>query len=200
MSGSTELNASVSQPAPEAALTPVAAQQLRQAFAGFPTGITVVAALVDGRPVGMLANSFSSVSLDPPLAALSFARTSTTWPLLRRSPQWGVSVLDEHHKDDFARLSRPAATRFDGVDWSATDRGAVLLDRVTTAFQVSIQTEVDAGDHMLTLLRVHSLHRSPAHTPLIFYGNQLHSLKTVTPVQLDARTHLAASALEKPGS
>ncbi|KUL30879.1 hypothetical protein ADL15_23260 [Actinoplanes awajinensis subsp. mycoplanecinus] len=151
---------------------------MRHAFAGFATGITVVAALVDGRPVGMLANSFSSVSLDPPLAALSFARTSTTWPRLRRVPQWGISVLGEHHKADLARLSRPASARFDGVTWKTTDHGAVFLDQVTTAFQVSIQTEVDAGDHVLTLLRIHALHRSPTAAPLIFYSNQLHGLGT----------------------
>jgi flavin reductase (DIM6/NTAB) family NADH-FMN oxidoreductase RutF len=156
--------------------TSPAPDELRYAFAGFATGITLVAALVDGRPVGMLANSFSSISLDPPLAALSFARTSTTWQILRQAPQWGISVLAEHHQADMARLSRPATARFDGVTWTATDHGAVFLDQAATAFRVSLDTEVDAGDHVLTLLRIHALHRSPDGAPLVFYGNRLHSL------------------------
>ncbi|GAA4953587.1 flavin reductase family protein [Actinoplanes utahensis] len=172
MTGSTDLSAS----APAADSAPPAARELRHAFAGFATGITVVAALVDGRPTGMPANSFSSISLDPPLAALSFARTSTTWPLLRRAPQWGISVLGEHHKADLARLSRPAAERFDGVSW-VSSHGAVFLEHARTTFRVGVAAEVDAGDHVLTLLRIHALRRSTDGGPLIFYNNRLHGLK-----------------------
>jgi len=154
---------------------PLAAEELRYAFAGFATGMTVVAALVDGRPVGMLANSFSSISLDPPLAALSFARTSATWPVLRRASHWGISVLAEHHRADIARLSRPATVRFDGVMWTATAHGAVFLDGAGTTFGTSVDTEVDAGDHVLTLLRIHDWRRFDG-VPLIFYGNRLHRL------------------------
>lgn len=178
MSGSTELGTSPPQSAPAADPMPPAPEELRHAFAGFATGITLVAALVDGRPVGMLANSFSSLSLDPPLAALSFARTSTTWPILRQAPHWGISVLAEHHQADIAQLSRPATARFDGVTWNATDHGAVFLDQATTVFRVGLDTKVDAGDHVLTLLRIHALHRCPGGTPLIFYGNRLHGLVT----------------------
>ncbi|WP_229070151.1 flavin reductase family protein [Actinoplanes sp. DH11] len=155
---------------------PLPPDELRYAFAGFATGVTLVAALVDGRPTGMLANSFTSVSLDPPLAALSFARSSTTWPALRRAPQWGISVLGEHHRADLAALSRPAGVRFDGVTWNATDHGAVFADRPAAAFRVTVETEVDAGDHVLTLLRVHALHRSADAAPLVFHGNGLHRL------------------------
>ncbi|MEU4563452.1 flavin reductase family protein [Actinoplanes sp. NPDC023936] len=169
MSGSAEPSASAADPASPAA------PELRYAFAGFATGITLVAALVDGQPVGMLANSFSSISLNPPLAALSFARTSTTWPVLRRAPQWGISVLGAHHRADVARLSRPGAERFDGVSWEATGHGAVFLDRAPTTFRVGVATEVDAGDHVLTLLRVHALSRSADGVPLIFYDSRLHS-------------------------
>jgi flavin reductase (DIM6/NTAB) family NADH-FMN oxidoreductase RutF len=178
MIGSTELSATAppSEPAADPAPPAPAPEELRHAFAGFATGITLVAALVDGRPVGMLANSFSSISLDPPLAALSFARTSTTWQILRQAPQWGISVLGQHHQADIAQLSRPAAARFDGLTWNATDHGAVLLDQATTVFHVSLDAEVDAGDHVLTLLRIHTLHRSPDGAPLIFYGNRLHGL------------------------
>jgi flavin reductase (DIM6/NTAB) family NADH-FMN oxidoreductase RutF len=58
---------------------------MRHTLAGFPTGIAVVAAQVDGKIVGISANSFTSVSLDPPLVSISFAHTSTSWPALRRA-------------------------------------------------------------------------------------------------------------------
>lgn len=68
---------------------------MRHALSAFPTGIAVVAAQVQGRTVGLLASSFSSVSLDPPLVSLAFARTSTTWPVLRQADRWGISVLGD---------------------------------------------------------------------------------------------------------
>ena len=91
-------------------------------------------------------------------------------------PRWGISVLAEHHRADIARLSRPAPARFDGVtDWATSD-GAVLLDRATAPFRVGVETEMAAGDHVLTLLYVHALHRSAESAPLVFYGNRLHDL------------------------
>ena len=62
--------------------------RLRQAFGIFPTGVVAVAAEVDGQLVGLAASSFTSVSLDPPLVSFSVARSSKTWPDLRRPRTW----------------------------------------------------------------------------------------------------------------
>lgn len=64
---------------------------LRPVLSAFPTGVTAVAATIDGTPLGLAANSFTSVSLDPPMVSICIAHTSTTWPLLRparRSSAW----------------------------------------------------------------------------------------------------------------
>lgn len=68
---------------------------MRHTLAGFATGLVAVAAEIDGDIVGMPVNSLVSVSLDPPLVALSFAHTSTTWPVLRQARCWGISILAE---------------------------------------------------------------------------------------------------------
>ncbi|GAA5122660.1 flavin reductase family protein [Alloalcanivorax gelatiniphagus] len=152
--------------------TPVLnAIDLRRVYGRFATGVTLVAAQIDGRPVGMLTNSFSSISLDPPLVALSFARTSTTWPQLHLAPHWGISVLGQHHSDDMTRLSRPSADRFDGLDWTANDDGAIFLDRAVATLHVHMHAEFDAGDHVLTLLRVADAHVHATEDPLIFYAS-----------------------------
>ena len=72
-------------------------RRLRDAFGIFPSGVVAVAALVDGRPVGLAASSFTSVSLEPPLVSISVAKSSKTWPDLRRSSHLGVTILAEHH-------------------------------------------------------------------------------------------------------
>ncbi|HEX2744921.1 MAG TPA: flavin reductase, partial [Streptosporangiaceae bacterium] len=66
---------------------------LRHVFGAFPSGVAVVAAVVDNTPVGIAASSFTSVSLDPALVSLCIAHTSTTWPVLREVPRLGVSIL-----------------------------------------------------------------------------------------------------------
>ena len=100
---------------------------MRRALSAFATGIAFVATEVEGRTVGLLANSFTSVSLDPPLVSISFARTSTTWPLLRRATCWGISVLGHQDKDLVPLLSRPSEHRFDDLEYQIAEDGSVFL-------------------------------------------------------------------------
>lgn len=149
---------------------------MRHALSAFATGIAFVGADVEGRTVGMLANSFTSVSLDPPLVSISFARTSTTWPLLQRANHWGISVLGHQDKDLVPLLSRPAEQRFDDVEHEVNVKGGVHLPGAIASFTVIRDADIDAGDHVLTLLRVLDTHRDPQQTPLVFYGSTLHRL------------------------
>lgn len=152
------------------------AQAMRCVTGAFPTGISLVAAIVDGHPVGLLANSFTSVSLDPPLVSVNVALTSTTWPALRDATQWGISILSADHVDKVRMLSRTSAERFSDIDWYEAGGGAMLLTGSSATFEVSLEAEVDAGDHILALLRVHGLHRDMDANPLVFYGSQLRQL------------------------
>ncbi len=175
--------ASSEGPPPESAITIAAMSAsspgaMRFATAAFPTGVVLIAAQVDGVPVGMLVNSFTSVSLDPPLVSVNVARGSGTWPLLRQAKRWGISVLGAQQDGAFRQLSRKAAERFQGVDWSAPGDGSVLLADASALFTVSLEAEVEAGDHVVILLRVLDLHRTPDRLPLVFYGSQLHRLAT----------------------
>jgi len=165
--GSAANIAAMSAPSPRA---------MRFATAAFATGVVLIAAQVDGGPVGMLANSFTSVSLDPPLVSVNIARTSGTWPLLQRAGRWGISILGAQQGTDFRRLSRKATERFQGVDWFASGDGGVLLAGASATFTVGMEAEVDAGDHVVVILRVLGLHRTPDRAPLAFHDSQPHRL------------------------
>lgn len=149
---------------------------MRTALSAFPTGVTLVAAVVDGRPIGMLVNSFTSVSLEPPLVSVNLSRASGTWLLLQRAQHWGISVLGEQNEADFRRLSRPANERFQGVDWLACEDGSVLLPHASAKFTVEGEAHIDAGDHVIALRRVLALHRDAGQEPLVFFGSQIHRL------------------------
>lgn len=149
---------------------------LRQVFGAFPTGVTALAALHGGGPVGLAASSFNTVSLTPPLVSVCIGRSSTTWPLLRTRPRLGVSVLGAHHGAACRQLSARGVDRFAGLGWSATDRGAVLLDEVSAWFECSIEREIGLGDHDLVLLRVHGLQLAADVPPLVFHGSRFRRL------------------------
>jgi flavin reductase (DIM6/NTAB) family NADH-FMN oxidoreductase RutF len=150
--------------------------RLRQVYGAFPTGVTALAALVDGRPVGLTASSFNSVSLDPPLVSVAVAHTSTTWPLIRSAPRFGVSVLSTEQEAASRQLSARSGDRFAGLRWHSTDGGAVVLDDASAWLDCSIHDVVRAGDHDLLLLRVHDLDAHPDRPPLVFHASQYRRL------------------------
>jgi flavin reductase (DIM6/NTAB) family NADH-FMN oxidoreductase RutF len=153
----------------------VTAHQMRNVLAGFPTGLVLVAADVEDRIVGLSANSFTSVSLDPPLVSISFAHTSTSWPVLRKAPRWGVSVLGEQQAHVLQELRLPAQERFSRLDMHV-ESGAAFVAGALARLTVELDTEIEAGDHALTLLRVLELHRDAEQHPLIFFGSGAHRL------------------------
>jgi flavin reductase (DIM6/NTAB) family NADH-FMN oxidoreductase RutF len=146
--------------------------RVREAFGSFPSGVVAMAAEVDGQLVGLAASSFTSVSLDPPPAAVSVANTSTTWPDLRRADRLGLTVLAEHHGDVCRQLAGPVDRRFDDVPVTVTDDGAVLLDEGLARLDCSVYREVEAGDHTIVLLLLHAVDHPAGHgvgAPLVFH-------------------------------
>jgi flavin reductase (DIM6/NTAB) family NADH-FMN oxidoreductase RutF len=151
-------------------------RRLRRVFSAFPTGVTVVAALVDGVPVGMAANSFVSVSLEPPMVSICTAHTSTTWPSLRGATRLGVSVLGAHQEHVGRQLSARGVDRFAMLQWQTSPDGAVLLDGSSAWLDCSIENEIPAGDHDIVLLRVHELDADPEVAPLVFHSSRYRRL------------------------
>ena len=144
---------------------------LRQAFGCFPSGVTAFCGMLDGGPEGMAASSFTSVSLDPPLVAVSPARTSNSWPRIRSTGVFCANVLSE----DQEALARVFATRgadkFRGVGWtSSPGTRSPLLDGALAWVDCRIEAEHDGGDHLLVLARVVDLGVGEGgRRPLLFY-------------------------------
>jgi flavin reductase (DIM6/NTAB) family NADH-FMN oxidoreductase RutF len=161
----------------QSALEPL---RLRRVFGSFPTGVTVVAAEVDGVPAGLAANSFVSVSLDPPMVSICVAHTSTTWPVLRRAARLGVSVLGAHQEHIGRRLSARNVDRFAALPRRTSPDGAILLEGASAWLDCAVEREIPAGDHHIVLLRVHDLDADPAVPPLVFHGSRYRRLHAAT--------------------
>jgi flavin reductase (DIM6/NTAB) family NADH-FMN oxidoreductase RutF len=151
---------------------------LKGAFATFPSGITAVAAIRDGRPRGLAASSFTSVSLDPPLVSVCIARTSTTWPALRTAPRLGLSVLAQEHGRVARSLAARGIDRFADVSWECTPQGAVFVDGSALWLDCTRYDELPAGDHEIVLLCVQQLWTYPEVSPLVFHGSKFRQLRT----------------------
>jgi flavin reductase (DIM6/NTAB) family NADH-FMN oxidoreductase RutF len=152
---------------------------LRGAFATFPSGITAVAAIRDGQPRGLVASSFTSVSLDPPLVSVCIARTSATWPELRPAPRLGLSVLAEEHGNVARSLAATGIERVAGVSWDRTQQGAVFVHGSALWLDCTRYDEFRAGDHEIVLLSIQQLWTYPGVSPLVFHGSRFRRLRSV---------------------
>ena len=152
-------------------------RELRSAFAAFPSGVVAVAGTVDGREVGLAASSFTSVSLEPALLSFSVANSSSTWPVLRRAPRLGLSVLASHHDEACRQLAGPADDRFTGLPLHHGEDGAVLLRDAVATFECTVDREVPAGDHTIVLLALQAVRDRGGADPLIFHRSRFPQLR-----------------------
>ena len=142
----------------------------REALGRFATGVALVTAAPGGTPTGLIVNSLTSVSLEPPLVSFCPARSSLTWQRMRRTGRFGVNVLDREH-EAFARRATPAgADRFAGIDWEFGRGGEPLLSGALATLECEIVAEHVAGDHWIVVGRVDGLRASRVGQPLIFFA------------------------------
>jgi 3-hydroxy-9,10-secoandrosta-1,3,5(10)-triene-9,17-dione monooxygenase reductase component len=144
------------------------AASFRAVLGHFATGITVITAIDDGEPVGIAANSFTSVSLEPPLVLFCAAQTSTTWPRIRNAGHFTVNVLDEHQEHISRLFAQKGADRFGQIPWRQGKAGPILHD-VHAYLDCTIEAEHEAGDHVIVVGRVHELGLTADAGPLLFY-------------------------------
>jgi flavin reductase len=150
---------------------------LRRVFGSFPTGVTVVT-VGGGTPHGMTANSFASVSLDPPLVLVCVDRGAVMHEVLATTRCFGVSVLGAHQAPvarHFADRWRPAGqAQFEQVDWvPGRATGTPLIAGAVARFECELWRSYDGGDHTIFLGRVVSLDRSGYQDALMFFHGQL---------------------------
>lgn len=162
---------------------------LRDAFGAFPSGVVAVAGSVKGQLTGIAASSFTSISVEPPLVSFSVATSSSSWPLLREAGHLGISVLADHHDDICRQLAGPREQRFDGLRFTVTEEGAVLLKEAVATFDVTLHEEVEAGDHTIVLLRIHEVGSGNGQHPLVFHKSGFAKLHRddLDPTRLDGR-------------
>jgi flavin reductase (DIM6/NTAB) family NADH-FMN oxidoreductase RutF len=142
----------------------------RDALASFPTGVAIVTTLAGGVAVGLTCNSFSPVSLEPPLVLWSLRRESSSMHAFSNAPAFAINVLTKQGSDLSARFaSKAIADKFAGVEHSAGYRGVPLLAHCTARFECSAFAQHEAGDHVIFIGRVERFDVGSGDDSLVFY-------------------------------
>lgn len=148
------------------------AEALRSALGRFATGVTVITCRsAEGVLVGLTANSFNSVSLDPPLVLWSLSKRARSLEAFRAATHFGVNVLAWDQVEVAQRFSSPIADRFKGIPFHEGEGGVPLLDGCVARFVCVTHHQYEGGDHLIFVGRVHtcSAENKPA---LVYYGSR----------------------------
>lgn len=150
---------------------PDLSRALRDAFGQFATGVTLVTTRWQGRPVAMVANSFASVSLDPPLLLWCPARAARRFAAFAQADAFAIHVLAAGQRDLIARFAR-AEAGFDPTGFDMADDGVPLLSQCLARFECDTWARHDGGDHLILVGQVRRASFDRNDTPLVFHhGN-----------------------------
>jgi 4-hydroxyphenylacetate 3-hydroxylase, reductase component len=145
------------------------ARALRRALGNFATGVTVITAQNTlGEKVGLTANSFNSVSLDPPLILWSLDKNARSMGVFDAASHFAVNILSAEQINLSNHFSRQQEDKFAGVDWREGEGGCPLLSGCAGSFQCEAHSKIDAGDHYIYLGKVLAFD-DPGRPPLFYH-------------------------------
>jgi flavin reductase (DIM6/NTAB) family NADH-FMN oxidoreductase RutF/pimeloyl-ACP methyl ester carboxylesterase len=151
---------------------------LRDALGCFGTGVTIITTVDPaGEPIGLTANSFTSVSLDPPLILFSLARQSANLSTFTQAERFAVNVLHIGQQPLANRFAQRGGPRFEGVDWSImSEKGSPILGGALASFDCLTHAVHEGGDHLIFIGRVHHAWFEPHRDPLFYFRGKYRRL------------------------
>jgi flavin reductase (DIM6/NTAB) family NADH-FMN oxidoreductase RutF len=170
-------------------LRPVEAQDYREVLARFATGVAVVTTIEDAdsgpQPWGTTVNSFTGISLDPPLVMVSIGHERSIHPIIERTGRFGVNVLAEEAQgisDCFAGAPSPLPrSAFCNADYSLGRAGLPVLDQAIAYLSCDVYRVIEAGDHTMYLGQViETACRDEIGWPLLYFRRRYLSIERAT--------------------
>jgi len=151
-------------------------QEFRTALGMFATGVTIVTArTTQGSVIGLTANSFNSVSLDPPLVLWSLAQAAASLAAFRSGSHYAINVLAADQKLLAERFALKGADRWAGVNFTEGMSGAPLLTGAAATFECFNRSRYEEGDHVIFVGEVERCSWRPGASPLLFHGGHFYT-------------------------
>ncbi len=163
-------------PAPQAQAPGFSAREFRAALGMFATGVTIVTMRHDdGSLLGLTANSFNSVSLDPPLVLWSLAQRAASLPAFRAGTHYAINVLAADQRALAERFASKDIDRWQGVDCAPGAGGAPLIAGAAATFECFNRSRYDEGDHVIFVGEVERCGWRAEASPLLFHGGRFYT-------------------------
>ena len=154
----------------ETAAPTIDSARFRQVLGHFCSGIVIVTGIDGGDPVGLTCQSFSSVSLEPPLILFCPGKSSSSWPRIRTSGAFAVNILSADQEDVSRVFATKEADKFRSIGWKPGATGSPIINDALASIDCRIEEEYEAGDHTIVVGRVSELHLTDDQPgPLLFY-------------------------------
>ena len=150
-------------------MTATAALRLREALGNFVTGVTVITTRNEGGLHGLTANSFSSVSLDPPLVLFSLSRTADCFDAFETAEFFAINILRSDQEALSNRFATKDIDKWTGVDWRPGLEDCPLLDGAIATFECRVTARHEGGDHVIYVGEVLRFAQYPEGAPLAFF-------------------------------
>ncbi|MDE0805845.1 MAG: flavin reductase family protein [Acidimicrobiales bacterium] len=141
----------------------------RQVLGHFPTGVTVVAGVNDGKPVGLAIGSFFSVSIDPPLVGFCVGKSSNSWKAIEPTGSFCVNVLGADQEEVCRVFASKGDDKFATIGWSETESGSPVINDVLAWVDCDVDEVHDGGDHHIVVGRVRGMDVGHEGEPLVFF-------------------------------
>jgi flavin reductase (DIM6/NTAB) family NADH-FMN oxidoreductase RutF len=149
----------------------------RRACSRFATGVTICTVIdSDGKPQGLTANSFTSVSLEPPMVLICLDHGTNLIEAFRAAGRFAVNVLGREQTEHSIRFAARGHDRFESVPWRAGANGAPLIDGALAQFECAVREVVRAGDHDVFLAEVTRC-ESREGDPLVYFSSAYFDLR-----------------------
>lgn len=142
----------------------------RRVLGTYPTGVCVITALSeDGKPLGLVVGSFTSVSMNPPLVGFFPDKSSTTWPLIEKAGHFAVNVMAADQKEVTRAVAAKGEARFMGVEYVISAHDLPIIANSIAAIECRLYSATEAGDHWFVLGEVLRMETVREDDPMLFH-------------------------------
>lgn len=153
-------------------------RELRNALGRFATGVCVISAISeDGKAMGMTANSFSSVSLDPPLILWSLQNNSDVYDIFAGPKHYAINILSTEQQAQSNQYAKKGQHELSESDYRLGKYGAPVFRHALVTFECELEATHEGGDHLIIVGRVREMHERPSGEPLLFYCGRYRELR-----------------------
>lgn len=157
-------------------------REFRNTVGCFATGITIITTTDDdGNPVGFTANSFSSVSLDPPLVLFCLDRRVASFESFREGGKFAVNILGNDQQDLSNQFAKSGSDKWDGIEYETVNGGCPLFEGCIASFDCDVYAVHEGGDHVIVVGEVTRMSRDEGGPdPLLYFRGGYASINDAT--------------------